>query len=417
MGSIQRTMSAGFFSFSSGGGDISSVVPNCGYVTGGYNVVLVSNSSAFGGSVGVITLGNRQLEVISWSPMSVTIIMPEYITGQFDIIVTLPNSSVITALNGFTYLSVPTVQNSKIKINNPPSEIKTTLTSSAKEIIKKFSFDIENPMRRMWLKQQGSQRLVSLGQIQTINEFIRVMWQALQLHRPSVVFEPAYPSYVLDSEDKDHGDPRPIGLTPTMPEEVITWNVVRRTPGSVDHTAFARTREIRPRIREELVYDPIILGENGEPELQHGIGQFGPDQELSRVVGHEIEGQWFDNLIQFDIWSKDNKKAEQLCDYLENFMHDFHGMFIELGVNKMHFHSRVRDEFLLKWRNGLCNRSLLFFVRTETVRAGAVREIRKIHVNAEVRTYLDEIGKLGSGAFIESSRNMIIDKWVSSQPD
>jgi len=82
----------------------------------------------------------------------------------------------------------------------------------------------------------------------------------------------------------------------------------------------------------------------------------------------EIEGQWFDNLIQFDIWSKDNKKAEQLCEYFENFMHDFHGMFIELGVNKMHFQSRIRDEFLLKWRNGLCNRSILFFVRTETVR-------------------------------------------------
>jgi hypothetical protein len=283
------------------------------------------------------------------------------------------------------------------------------------DIVKKFAFDIENPMRRMWIKQQKSDRLVSLGQIQTINEFVRVMWQALQIHRPSIVFEPAYPPYILDGEDRDHGDPRPAGLTPTMPEEVITWNVIRRSPGSVDHTPFAKSREIRPRIREELVYEPILKMDGGEPEMQNGPGAIGPDKEFSRVVGRQIEGQWYDNLIQFDIWSKDNKKAEQLCDYLENFMHDFHGMFIELGVNKLHFQARVRDEFLLKWRNGLVNRSLLFFVRTETVRAGTVREIRKIHVDTEVRTYLDTIGKIGPGAFIESSRNLIIDKWVGTQ--
>ena len=265
----------------------------------------------------------------------------------------------------------------------------------------------------MWIKEQGSDRLISLGQIQTINELVRVMWQALQIHRPTLVFEPAYPTYILDKADADiklAGAP-----APAIPDEIITWNVIRRAPGSIDHTAFAKSREIRPRMREEMVYDIVKNIDNGEPEMQEGPGQVGPDKELSRVVGRQIEGQWFDNLIQFDIWSRDNHKAEMLCDYLENFMHDFHGMFIELGVNKMHFHSRLRDEFLLKWRNGLCNRSIIFYVRTETVRSGAVREIRKIHVNAEIRTYLEDIGKTGLGAFIESGRNMIIDKWVKPQ--
>jgi len=277
---------------------------------------------------------------------------------------------------GYTTPGETIILPSKIRKNSSPSPIvigDLVLSPETTNIIKKFSFDIENPIRRMWMKEQHSNRLVSLGQIQTINEFIRVMWQALQIHRPSLIFEPAYPSYVLDAEDKEHNDPR-TGLTPTMPEEVITWNVIRRSPGSVDHTAFAKSREIRPRIREELVYSPLQskAGDFGEPELQQGPGQVGPNKDLARIVGREIEGQWFDNLIQFDIWSKDNKKAEQLCDYLEGFMHDFHGMFIELGVNKLHFQARVRDEFLLKWRNGLCNRSLLFFVRTETVRAGTV---------------------------------------------
>ena len=417
MGSLQRIMAGGYFSFAVEAiPSETSITPNCGYVTGNYVVTITSQYGEFGTIAGTVVIGGVGQTVLSWSPSTITISMEPHVVGQFNIVITLANSNTITAWNGFTFLTVPTPQLSKLKKNIPPTPITVgTLTVEQSTLIKKFSFDIENPVRRMWIKQQKSDRLVSLGQIQTINEFVRVMWQALQIHRPSIVFEPAYPPYVLDGEDRDPHDPRPLNLTPTMPEEVVTWNVIRRSPGSVDHTPFAKAREIRPRIREELVYEPILKVDPGEPEMQNGPGQLGPDKELSRVVGRQIEGQWYDNLIQFDIWSKDNKKAEQLCDYLENFMHDFHGMFIELGVNKIHFQARVRDEFLLKWRNGLVNRSLLYFVRTETVRAGTVREIRKIHVDAEVRTYLDEIGKIGPGAFIESSRNMIIDKWVGSQ--
>ena len=416
MGSLQRIMGGGFFSFSQAGGAITSITPNCGYNTGGYVVKIHSDDGVFGPTAGQVQINGHGMVIVGWLASDITISVEPGQTGQWNLDVILPDNTIYTADLGFTFLDVPTPQNSKIKKNNPPPPVTiTNLPASSINIIKKFSFDIENPMRRMWVKQQKSDRLVSLGQIQNIPEFVRVMWQALQIHRPSLVFEPAYPSYVLDSEDRDPGDPRPVPLTPAMPEEVITWNVIRRSPGSIDHTPFAKAREIRPRIREELVYDPWLTVDKVEPEMHHGPGQLGPQKELSRVMGYSIEGQSFDNLIQFDIWSKDNKKAEQLADYLEDFMHDFHGMFIELGVIKIHFQARVRDEFLLKWRNGLCNRSLLFYVKTETVRGTAVREIRKIHVETEVRTYLDEIAKLGPGAFFETSRNMIIDKWVKPQ--
>lgn len=416
MGSLQRTMSAGFFSFETGGGSssvVTSVTPNCGYITGNYNIIITG--MGFGITSGTVLIGSSVATIISWLPGSIIVQVHEVDNiAQVDITVSSPDITTIIAQNAFTYLAVPTViANNKLRRNSPLLPITATYTLEQAQVIKKFSFDIDNPIRRMWIKEQASNRLVSLGQIQSLNEFVRVMWQALQIHRPTLVFEPAYPTYILDVDDaqiKLGG-----GSAPSIPDEVITWNVVRRTPGSLDHNAFAKTREIRPRIREELVYEPVLHIDGAEPEMQGGPGQIGPDKELSKVVGREIEGQWFDNLVQFDIWSKDNKKAEQLCDYLENFMHDYHDMFIELGVNKMNFHSRVRDEFLLKWRNGLCNRSLLYYIRTETVRAGEVREIRKIHVNAEVRTYLDAIGTIGGGAFVDSSRNLIIDKWVKPQ--
>lgn len=291
-------------------------------------------------------------------------------------------------------------------------DVSEPLPNYITENVKHIAFDINNPLRRIWLKGQKSDRLVSLGQIQTVNEFVRSVWQALQLHRPSIVFEPAYPIYVLDKEDqaiKLQGSP-----APSIPEEIITWSIVRRAPGSIDHTAFAKSKEIRPRVREELVYETTLLQglDDPEPETSQPPGQLGPDKELSRVIGSQVEGQYFDNLIQFDIWSRDNKKAEDLADYLEKFFIDFHGMFIELGVVKLHFHSRVRDEFLLKWRNGLCNRSLLFYVRTETVRSAAIREIRSINVSTEVRSFLDAVTQSGQGAFVDDVRSAIVDKWV-----
>lgn len=275
------------------------------------------------------------------------------------------------------------------------------------------SFDITAPDRRILFKAQKSDRLKSLGIIQSLNEFATSMWQALQLHDPSITFEPAYPSYVLDVQDSNIL--RPDRPAREIPEKLITWMVVRRAPGSLDGKPFARgTREIRPRVREELVYVPGIQGIDApDPEMHEGPGKIGPRRPTARVLGMETLGQFFDNLIQFDIWSKNNKTAEDLSEYLERFMEDFHGMFIELGVNHMHFHLRVRDELILNWRNGLVNRSLLYYVRTETVKANPVREIRTIHVDLIQQNFIDSVTSVGVDSFIKFKNDQTINKWLN----
>ena len=93
-------------------------------------------------------------------------------------------------------------------------------------------------------------------------------------------------------------------------------------------------------------------------------------------------------------------------------MEDFRGMFLELGLIKLHFHSRIRDEVILNWRNGLVNRSLLYYMRTESVKAEPVREIRVIKVKAALQNYLDQIARTGVDSFLEARRNSIVKKWV-----
>jgi len=286
-------------------------------------------------------------------------------------------------------------------------------------LLKFASFDITNSERRIHLKEKGSNRLKTLGIIQNINQFAVCMWQALQVHKPELVFEPAYPTYVLDRAEQDIRKEITGTSIKDMPDELITWNVIRRTPGTVSGSALKSSvnsggvREIRPSIREELVYDPYIYNiDPVQPDAFSGPGGYTPDPTKARVMGQQVEGQFFDNLVQFDIWSRNNKSAEELADYLEDFMTEYRGMFIELGTTKLHFHSRIRDEMILNWKNGLSNRSLIYYVRTEKVNATPVREIKMIHVDASIKNMLEEIDRKDVDQFIEDENKKTIERWI-----
>lgn len=278
-------------------------------------------------------------------------------------------------------------------------------------LLKAIQFDITNANRRLAMRIPGSDRLKTAGKIQTPYELTRAMWQAIKIHRPSLLFEPAYPSYVLDRADADiQREDRPA---PEIPDEIITWNVIRRTPGGQNGKPFVGTREVVPRIREELVYDPRLSMDDPEEETHDGPTAIGPDHKKSRVLGMQTTGQHTDNLIQFDIWSKNNRTAEELAEYFENFMDCFRGMFLELGVLKMYFHSRIRDEVILNWKNGLVNRSLIYYFRLEKVKAIPVREIKKISVDLQVHKSLQHIDERGIEDLILDYENRIVHKWIS----
>ncbi len=268
-------------------------------------------------------------------------------------------------------------------------------------LIKAIRFNITDSNRRLHIKTVGSERIKTLGTNHTIYEFARSMWQALKIHRPGLVFEPAFPSYVLDKEDAEVLN---AGRdAPEIPDEIITWNIVRRAPGGLEGP-FSRAKEIQPRVREDLVYIPT-LGGIDNPEALVGSDE-------AKVLGYQIKGQHFDNLIQFDIWSKNNKKAEILAEYIEYFMMTYRPMFLELGMIKLHMHSRLRDEVLLNWRNGLVNRSILYYIRSETVTATPVREIKQINVNLEFHKLLRDINDNTIDDFISQYENSIIRNWI-----
>lgn len=265
--------------------------------------------------------------------------------------------------------------------SNVVRELKETLTHDVND----FAYNI-------YLRQTQAERLRSRENAASIKDFIRIIYQSLRILDPEIQFVPAFPDWVIDT---DKSIKVPVA---TSPRKTITWSLIRREPGTIDAHPFGARKEIKARVREELIAVPDFDKNIDDPNT------------IFRL--YTSRGQWFDNLMQFDIWSKSAWEAEQLVEFFEDFMFDYQGMFLENGINKMYYFSRVRDETILKWRNGLQNRSLIYYIRSERVSIREVFPIKRIDIKAQFRTLLpSEV--TGAEKELIRKENEVIQKWVN----
>jgi len=212
----------------------------------------------------------------------------------------------------------------------------------------------------------------------SIRDFCNMIWLTLKVVRPGTRFIPGYPKYVITNSDPTWitGPDGKLIISPdaapdvefkSIPAETITWAVHKQEPGAVGDRAFGSTREIKPRVREVAVRD--------EYATEQGNGY------VDDVI--QTKAQVMDNIVQFDICAKDNSSAEDLVERFKKFMVDYTGVFQQRGIVKMHFDERLRDEFVMKWRNGLVNRTLRWYVRTEEVWAERINRIKQINIEVE----------------------------------
>lgn len=222
-------------------------------------------------------------------------------------------------------------------------------------------------------------RLRSEGEAKSVRGFCNLIWLALKVLRPDTKFVPAFPPYVMNDANPQYqtgseGTLVLVGADDTtppdfksIPAETITWMLYVQEPGAVGDRAFGTTREIKPRVREDVIRD-----------------EYAKDNETGEATDIvQTKAQCMDNIIQFDIWTKDNSSSEDLVEWFKKFMVDYEGIFQQNGIVKMHFDSRIRDEMVLKWRNGLVNRTLRWYVRTEEVWAQRISRIRQINLKVE----------------------------------
>lgn len=170
----------------------------------------------------------------------------------------------------------------------------------------------------------------------------------------TVNFVSAYSKYYQDRPVADWRD-------------TIVFRVKRREPGTIGKHPFDPPTEIKPRIREYRV-------DNEFPDCH--------------IV---VMGQWFDNLVQFDVWSKLNNTADSLIEWFEDFMYKYTWVWKKNGVNEILYYMRTIDEEVSKWRNDLAVRSVLYYFRTEKI------VIIKEHDLKQIDLYLETENAFPSG--------------------
>ena len=167
----------------------------------------------------------------------------------------------------------------------------------------------------------------------------------------TVDFQSSYSRYYQDKPLTDWRD-------------TVVYRIKRREPGTISKHPFDPPTEIKPRIREYRV---------------------DPDHPGCHVM---VMGQWFDNLIQFDCWSKYNNRADELIEWFEDFMYKYTWVWKKNGVNEMLYWMRNVDTESSKWRNDLAVRTVLYYFRTEKIVTIKEYDFKQIDLYLEMENAL-----------------------------
>ena len=269
----------------------------------------------------------------------------------------------------------------------------------------------------------------SVGSIQTLLEMHMLMTKSLSLISPGLVFTPDFPDYLLSEDDPKYIEEIPmIGkelykrmphyredlfqrnyddfkTIPTVPAPHITWGTVRTEPGTVSGTPFRGTQEIKPRERElVMIFDASyksVLEANSDKNFVT-VGN-----KIHKYI--KVKGQFFDNLVQYNTWTRTGWEAEELVEWFQkDYMLPYTGMFREAGVNNLIFQRRVRDDTLMQIKSRFHLRSILYYIRTEHITNDTIMPINRIEVDVDV---LNSTADFIINQELSNYYNKILERW------
>lgn len=176
------------------------------------------------------------------------------------------------------------------------------------------------------------------------------------------------------------------GVSAPPMKPTIAWVLIRKEPGAHGQ-AFGPRKEYKARQREQLK-DPLVRGHS--------------------VI---VSGQSFDNIVQFDALYSDNRSAEMLVEWFEQFMRLYRHVFRENGVEQMFFWKRLEDDTTREFRQPLWKRSIQYYIRTEQLEATYTRDLLRIDTSVDVLTK----GSHFTGAGANLGFRYIADQLVSGE--
>ncbi len=188
-----------------------------------------------------------------------------------------------------------------------------------------------------------------------ITEAMKLMYNMVQSYnrteavsntRKKIMFTRTYPGFLFDSDTQ---------AEPTDTNRVVTWNLIKRQPGSLSSQPFGKPQELKPRYREDIT----VTDTNG---VLHNL---------------EIRGQWWDNLVRYECWAPSAAEADELVDFFENFITETSNYVMRSGVQKVILTGRG-SEGQFSGRTKWFFRTLTVYYRTEKLTFNATRAIENV---------------------------------------
>jgi hypothetical protein len=236
--------------------------------------------------------------------------------------------------------------------------------------------------------------LLQAGGSLSIHGFRRLMGDVLEILQPHLIFVPAYPDWVKPDDQR---------ITKTSP----TGETVNKSLGAQEGTNFFDTITFKVLDAYAGTFDPHPIN---SPGGRRRIKPYEREIQVDPTSANELQQvyvQELDNYVQFDLFTRTNYEAEELLEWFEYFMDTFTYAFMYAGIQKMHFHRRLEDSELKKWRTGLSIRSIQYYVRTQKIYVKNVNRIDQINIRL-----LDVVTTPGELAALRRAR-MQRDPWTA----
>ena len=87
--------------------------------------------------------------------------------------------------------------------------------------------------------------------------------------------------------------------------------------------------------------------------------------ELNEQRKGQIYGQFFDCIVQFNIFAAENKLANQVMEKFEELMIAYAGYFKKQGVRELYFKEQITDSEYNNFRETLSVRNIRYYVQIE----------------------------------------------------
>lgn len=153
---------------------------------------------------------------------------------------------------------------------------------------------------------------------------------------------------------------------PLMP--TIIYALIKKEPGSIGNQPFGPRKQHKPRHMETL----------------RSVNS--PGHSLS------ISSLWFDTLVQMDCYTTDNRSADLLASWFEEFMRQYIWVLKYNGVQEILFWQRLRDKAVTKWRQDLISRTVQYYFRIEELLPAVGRDLYNIDIEINLAEKIRDPG-------------------------